>query len=89
MKATGNGLPQQCVSNLLKLNQYEVPYARLKGMDSSIIDKPCLTAKSQARNHAEWLISTYEPRVLINKIDVNTKSDGSFEIVPDLLIKEY
>ena len=40
MKAFGNGKPQQCVANLINLYQYEVPYARLKGMDPSIIDTP-------------------------------------------------
>ena len=56
MKAFGNGKPQQCIANLLNLYQYEVPYARLKGMDPSIIDLPTDEAEILAKNHANLLI---------------------------------
>ena len=55
MKSSGNGAPQQCVANLINLYQYEVPYARLKGMDPSIIDSPTEDAEIAVKNHTSVL----------------------------------
>ena len=88
MKANGNGSAQQCVANLLNLYQYEVPYARLKGMDPSIIDLPKEEAEVNAKNHASWLIETYEPRVTINDINVSYAEDNKMVITPDITVNE-
>ena len=88
MKAKGNGSAQQCVANLLNLYQYEVPYARLKGMDPSIIDLPKEEAEVNAKNHASWLIETYEPRVTINDITVSYAKDNKMVITPDITVNE-
>ncbi len=88
MQSKGNGAPQQCVANLTNLYQYEVPYARLKGMDPSIIDMPKDEAERAAKNHLTWLISNYEPRVTINKIDVSYRQDGSMVLNPDVKVNE-
>ena len=88
MKANGNGSAQQCVANLLNLYQYEVPYARLKGMDPSIIDLPKEEAEVTAKNHASWLIETYEPRVTINDINVSYTEDNKMIITPDITVNE-
>ena len=88
MKANGNGSPQQCVANLLNLYQYEVPYARLKGMDPSIIDLPREEAEVTAKNHASWLIETYEPRVTLNDINVSYAEDNKMVITPDITVNE-
>ena len=88
MKANGNGSAQQCVANLLNLYQYEVPYARLKGMDPSIIDLPKEEAEVTAKNHASWLIETYEPRATINDINVSYTEDNKMVITPDITVNE-
>ena len=88
MKANGNGSAQQCVANLLNLYQYEVPYARLKGMDPSIIDLPKEEAEVNAKNHASWLIETYEPRVTVNDINVSYAEDNKMIITPDITVNE-
>lgn len=88
MKAKGNGSPQQCVDNLLKLVQYEVPYARLKGMPPSLIDKPKAEGEFLAKNHATWLIENYEPRVTLNKIDIKYDAEGLMYVLPDITINE-
>lgn len=88
MKSKGNGTPQQCVANLMNLYQYEVPYARLKGMDPSIIDMPKPEAERTAKNHATWLIENYEPRVTLNSIDVNYSAEGKMIVKPNITVNE-
>ena len=86
MKASGNGTPQQCVANLLNLYQYEVPFARLKGMDPSIVDMPRDEAEVTAKNHVDWLIENYEPRVRVNNIDISYSEDNRMVITPDITV---
>ena len=86
MKAKGNGTPQQCIANLLNLWQYEVPYARMKGIPPNIVDKPRDEAEVIARNHVTWLISNYEPRVNINDIKVDFTEQGRMIITPDVTV---
>ena len=88
MKASGNGLPQQCVANLLNLTQHEVPYARLKGMDPSLIDLPMEEAEVSAKNHATWLIENYEPRVTVNDIGITYTDENRMIITPDITVNE-
>jgi len=86
MKSKDNGTPQQCIANLLNLWQYEVPYARLKGMPPDIIDLPEDEAETLGKNHATWLISNYEPRVSINDISVEFTDEGRMIITPDVTV---
>lgn len=88
MKARGNGTPQQCVANLLNLYQYEVPFARLKGMDPSIVDMPRDEAEVTAKNHAGWLIENYEPRVTVNDITITYTDDNRMIVTPDITVNE-
>ena len=88
MKAKGNGTPQQCVANLMNLYQYEVPYARLKGMDPSIIDLPREEAEVTAKNHASWLIENYEPRVTVNDIEISYTDENRMVITPSITVNE-
>lgn len=88
MKSKGNGTPQQCVANLMNLYQYEVPYARLKGMDPGIIDMPNDEAERTAKNHATWLIENYEPRVTLNRVDVNYTAEGKMIVEPNITVNE-
>ena len=86
MKAKGNGTPQQCIANLLNLYQYEVPYARLKGMDPSIVDLPKDEAEVAAKNHASWLIENYEPRVTVNNVDISYAENNRMVITPNITV---
>ena len=90
MRAKGNGAPNVCANNLLRLFRGEVPYERVKGLDPHIVDKPFLTADARLRQDADWLIDTYEPRAEIKSITV-TPSDvhtGGFSITADIGEKE-
>lgn len=86
MKASGNGTPQQCVANLLNLFQWEVPYARLKGMDPSIVDLPKDEAEVTAKNHVSWLIENYEPRVTLNDVAISYTEENRMVITPDITV---
>lgn len=88
MKAKGNGTPQQCVANLFSLWQYEVPYARLKGMPTEIIDKTRDEAIVLAKTHASWLIENYEPRVTLSGVSADFNEEGKLQINPNMVINE-
>lgn len=86
MKATGNGNPKTCTENILKCTRGEIPYDRIKGLPADLIDKPYTTAAASAKQEVDWLIETYEPRVVVNFINVepNGSADGGFSITADV-----
>ena len=67
MKASGNGLPETCALNLLRIVRGEVPYDRVRGVDGTLIDRANVTDEVAA--DIEWVLSTYEPRVEIESIE--------------------
>ena len=40
MRASGNGSPEVCAANLLRIVRGEVAYDRVRGVDGTLIDKP-------------------------------------------------
>lgn len=72
MKANGNGTPETCASNLLRIVRGEVPYDRVRGRDGALIDQP--NAADEAMADAEWLLGEYEPRVEIADVSTDTGS---------------
>ena len=90
MKAKGNGTPQVCVNNLLRLFRGEVPYERLKGLDPRIIDRPIVTADTELRQDADWLVDIYEPRAQITSVSVtqDDTASGSFTVSAELQNRE-
>lgn len=77
MKAKGNGDIRTCVGNLLRTWRGEVPYSRLKGMDTRLIDQPTSTVRGEVQADARWLVETYEPRAEIEGITAAQTSDPS------------
>lgn len=69
MLKTGNGIPQNCANNLLKIFRGECPYERVKGLDPRMIDRP-VSDNSQIAHDAEWLIETYEPRAKLDGVQI-------------------
>lgn len=88
MLATGNGDPRVCVDNLLKTARYDVPYERIKGINTDYIDSPVAAESGDLVADAEWLIETYEPRVSVNKIDLEPDGSGGFSLIADISINE-
>lgn len=86
MKAKGNGAPQECVNNLLRLFRGEVPYERVKGLDPRMFDRPFVAADAQLRQDADWLVDTYEPRAEIKSISVaeHDTVNGRFSVTAEV-----
>ena len=82
MKASGNGDPMQCVSNLIRIVRGENPYERCKGLDPRLIDKPYSISDEAIRKDVLWNIRTYEPRVNVEKININAllEEQGQFAL---------
>jgi phage baseplate assembly protein W len=85
MRASGNGAPALCVANLLRTIRGEVPFERLKGIDSAIIDAPAASEAARARTDIAWLLKTYEPRFDVQSVDLSALAaeHGAFEIRAD------
>ena len=88
MKAHGNGRPETCASNLLRIVRGEVPYDRVRGRDGALIDKA--NAADDATADAEWLLETYEPRVSVEIIETNPEAalTGDFSTLVKITRKE-
>ncbi|MBO5864018.1 MAG: hypothetical protein J6Q59_07100 [Paludibacteraceae bacterium] len=88
MKAKGNGSPETCASNLLRIVRGEIPYDRVRGINGALVDQANATKKATA--DARWLLETYEPRVEIESI--NTTPDaaltGDFSTLVNIKRKE-
>lgn len=70
MKDKGNGTPQQCVQNLIKTIRGEVPYERIKGINSRLIDEPASLSTSLLSSDIKFIVKTYEPRTNLTNADV-------------------
>lgn len=86
MKAKGNGAPQVCVNNLLRLFRGEVPYERVKGLDPRLIDRPAGVASGLLQQDADWLIETYEPRATMKAITLEQTDgiNGGFSVTAEI-----
>lgn len=88
MKAHGNGRPETCASNLLRIVRGEIPYDRVRGRDGALVDQPNVTDEAIA--DAEWLLENYEPRVDIESIEENPEAaiSGEFSMLMNIKRKE-
>ena len=88
MKAHGNGNPETCASNLLRIVRGEVPYDRVRGRDSVLIDQP--NATNDAIADVDWLLKTYEPRVTAESIEAiaDEAINGDFSTAVKIKTKE-
>lgn len=88
MKAHGNGNPETCASNLLRIVRGEVPYDRVRGRDGVLVDQP--NATDEAVADAEWVLETYEPRVNAESITGSGEAvkNGEFALLVDIDRKE-
>ena len=86
MRANGNGAPNVCANNLLRITRGEVPFERVKGLDPRMIDRPTGVVEAELHQDAEWLLETYEPRVTVNAINIEPSdaSTGGFAVTADI-----
>ena len=90
MMAKGNGTPEVCANNLLRMVRGEVPFERVKGLDPRLVDKALTDARPEVEADAEWLIETYEPRVRFNGISADRAEaePGGFIVTANITKKE-
>lgn len=88
MKASGNGNPEQCAANLLRIIRGEVPFDRLRGVNGALVDQP--NATDDAIADIEWVLDTYEPRVEIESINSQPENAtlGDFATLVNIKRKE-
>ena len=88
MKAHGNGTPETCASNLLRIVRGEIPYDRVRGRDGALVDQP--NAEDEAIADAEWVLETYEPRVSVESILAHPEAalTGDFSMIANIERKE-
>jgi phage baseplate assembly protein W len=86
MRAKGNGDPELCASNLLRLFRGEVPFERVKGLDPRLIDRPAGDLNAEVQQDAEWLLENYEPRVSVNSINIepSEEANGGFLVTANV-----
>ena len=72
MKAHGNGTPETCAANLLRMVRGEVPFDRVRGRNPELIDRP--DGADEAAADAEFVLETYEPRVEIESIETKPEA---------------
>ena len=72
MRASGNGSPEVCAANLLRIVRGEVAYDRVRGVDGTLIDKPN---------------ATFEPRVESDSIasDPAAAFSGDFGMIVNII----
>lgn len=88
MRAIGNGDVSICANNLLRIFRGEVPYERVKGIDSRLIDRPLNDAEMDIQQDADWLLETYEPRAVVESVSVSLSDKVEGGIVINAKIKE-
>jgi len=71
MLASGNGRPEVCALNLLRITRGEIPYDRIKGRTGILTDSPSGVAIDDTIADAEWLLRIYEPRIEPDGIDID------------------
>lgn len=71
MLASGNGNAMQCVANLVRIVRGECVYDRVKGINSTLIDRPGNVARPLIKEDIRWLIKTYEPRVKLDSVELD------------------
>lgn len=90
MRSSGNGRPEVCAANLLMMSRGEVPYDRLRGLPTEAVDLPYDAGRTQLLADARWLISTYEPRIDIKTLRIESllPEDGLTQITAKIHTRE-
>lgn len=89
MKKSGNGIPEVCVDNLVKIRRGEVAFERVKGLDGGLVDQPSALIEEDATADIERQISIFEPRVDVDSVEaIGSGTNGGFEFDIQVHTKE-
>lgn len=72
----------QNVANLLRLFQFEVPFDRARGLNSSLVDLSSNKQVPLVVSEIYRVIEIYEPRCQV--VEVEPLADGGFEVVIEI-----
>lgn len=87
MLVSGNGAPEVCADNLLKLRRGEVPMDRIRGIDAALIDAPISESADEISADAEWVLETWEPRIEVNEVIAGWETEtGRVSIKADISV---
>lgn len=84
-EATGTDRIIQNVKNIIRTRRFEVPFIPLMGVNHEFIDALPQKIKSELSTHIKEVVNTYEPRV--NVVDVRVEScdeNGDYVVAVDL-----
>ncbi len=89
MRASGNGWPEVCANNLLRMFIGEVPFERAKGLNPRLIDSPTASARLELEQDAEITISSYEPRVMLEGVQASGgDAPGGMKVTANVTVLE-
>lgn len=70
MRSSGNGRPAVCADNLTRISRGEVPYDRIRGVKFAELVGDGIAEQEDLAEDTAWMVSTYEPRVTVEGVDV-------------------
>ena len=82
----GNERIVQNVNNILNTIKFELPYDRLFGRDPKNIDKPLNKTRNAYIEETYDLINTYEPRAVVESVDIILRRDEFNDTIPILKV---
>lgn len=68
MKKSGNGNPETCARNLMKLEQGDIALDGLRGLPRNLVDRSVAKSIPELKNSIKFVLESYEPRVDVTNI---------------------
>ena len=72
MLSKGNANPAICANNLARISRGEVVYDRIQGVKFADLIGSGVDAQKEIAEDTAWMIGTYEPRVVVRGVSVET-----------------
>lgn len=72
MLSKGNANPAICANNLARISRGEVVYDRIQGVKFADLIGSGVSAQKELAEDTAWMVATYEPRVTVRGIDIQT-----------------
>lgn len=88
MLKTGNGDPKRCAENLIAIVRGEIPFDRVRGIDSQVVDRPAEDAKFELEQDALWNIENYEPRISVDDTEIDAEIPETGEYAIEIRVSE-
>lgn len=87
MKSSGNGNPAVCANNLVRISRGEIPFDRIKGVRLSELTGASLSEWEDLEEDIKWMVKTYEPRVDVDSVDIETTDAANGQVAVTVNVK--